>query len=185
MDKIKICRCLLFLALLATLLSASAFGQTPLPGPPDGMGADHAAPNSKSIFNGLPGEEMRAKRVLKLAEKEHLENLERAREAAKLSGELKDALAAAKGLGAADRKKLEKVEKLTRRVRSEAGGSDSEVTLEKYPVDLESALRRLADVSDEMRKEVEKTPRQVVSASVIDRANQILEIIQYARKWSQ
>src|SRR6185436_11205415 len=99
---------------------------------------------------------------------------------AKLSAELKDAMARANGLGPEDKKKLEKVEKLTRKVRSEAGGSDSEVTLEKYPVDLKSAFVRLADVSEEMRKEVEKTPRQVVSASVIDRANQILEIIEYA-----
>jgi len=128
---------------------------------------------------------MRAKRMLRLAEKEHRENLERARDVARLCAELKDTLATAHGLGPADKKKLEKVEKLTRRVRSEAGGSDSEVTLDKYPVDLESAFARLADVSEEMRKEVEKTPRQVVSASVIDRANQLLEIIHYARKWAQ
>lgn len=179
---------LLFLASLIAALSICAVGQTPVPMPPDGMSAEKSSPNSpssKSVFDNQPGAEMRAKRLLRLAEKEHLENLERARSVARLSAELKDAVARANGLGPDDKKKLEKVEKLTRKVRSEAGGSDSEVTLEKYPVDLESAFVRLADVSEEMRKEVEKTPRQVVSTSVIDRANQILEIIQCARKWAQ
>ncbi|MDX6612006.1 MAG: hypothetical protein QOD75_1192 [Blastocatellia bacterium] len=176
---------LFFLASFIIVLSISAAGQSQMPAPPDAVSADKSSPNSKSIFEGLPGEEMRAKRTLRLAEKEHLENLERARDVAKLSSEIKDAFAAANNLGPAEKKKLEKVEKLTRRVRSEAGGSDNEVTLDKYPVDLESALGRLADVSAEMRKEVEKTPRQVVSTSVIDRANQILEIVQYARRWAQ
>jgi len=176
---------ILFLALFMTMLSASAAGQSQLPTPPEAVNAEKSSPNSKSIFDGLPGEEMRAKRTLRLAEKEHQENLERARDVAKLSAELKDTFAAVRNLGPGEKKKLEKVEKLTRRVRSEAGGSDNEVTLDKYPVDLESALGRLADVSAEMRKEVEKTPRQVVSTSVIDRANQILEIVQYARKWAQ
>ena len=176
---------LVFLASLITVLSISALGQSPLSTPPDGISAEKATPNSKPMFDGRPGEEIRAKRLVRLAEKEHRENLERARDVARLSAELKDALATANGLGPADKKKLEKVEKLTRRVRSEAGGSDSEVTLDKYPVDLKSAFARLVDVSEEMRKEVEKTPRQIVSTSVIERANQILEIIQYARKWAQ
>jgi hypothetical protein len=70
-------------------------------------------------------------------------------------------------------------------VRSEAGGSDSEVTLDRVPVDLESAILRLADASEELRKEVEKTPRKVVSTCVIERANQILEILHYARRFLQ
>ena len=176
---------LLFLALFLIVLAVPVAGQSLPPTPPEAVSADKSSPNSKSIFDGMPGEEMRAKRTLRLAEKEHLENLERARDVAKLSSELKDAFATTRGLGPTEKKKLEKVEKLTRRVRSEAGGSDNEVTLEEYPVDLESALSRLADISAEMRKEVEKTPRQVVSTSVIDRANQILEIVQYARRWAQ
>lgn len=154
------------------------------PAPNDSMSADKAAPGAKSILEGTPAEEMHARRSVKLAEKEHLENLERAREAARISAQLRDTFAAVKSFSHADKKKLERVEKLTRKIRSEAGGSDSELALEKIPRDLESAVTRLAFLSEEMRKAVEKTPRQVVSAAVIERANQLLDIIQYARKFN-
>ena len=88
---------------------------------------------SKSSFENEPIEEMHVRRTIKLAEKQHLENLDRAREAAKLSANVKQAFLSTKALDVSDRKKLEKVEKLTRRVRSEAGGSDSEAALERFP----------------------------------------------------
>lgn len=169
------------------LFSFSAFGQSTLPpNPNDAMGADKPAPNSKSVFDaGSAAEEMHVRRAIRTAEKDHLENVDRAREAAKISAELKTTFGSTKVLSLPDRKKLERLEKLTRRIRSEAGGSDSELTLDEVPRDLESALTKIADVSDQVRKEVEKTPRQVVSACVIERANQLLEVIQYARRFSQ
>jgi hypothetical protein len=178
---------ILLLALFTALFWVSAMGQSSLPpNPNEAMGADKPSPNSKSVFDGSsPAEEMHMRRAIKLAEKDHLENLGRAREAAKISAELKTTFATARVLSTADQKKLEKLEKLTRRIRSEAGGSDSEVTLDQIPRDLESALGTIADVSDQMRKEVEKTPRQVVSACVIERVNQLLQVIQYARRFSQ
>lgn len=126
--------------------------------------------------------EMRARRDLKAAEKEHKENLSRAQEAAQLGTELRDTYASYKSLGRVELKKLERLEKLTRKIRSEAGGSDDrDMSMEKVPAQLESALSRLAEVSVEMRKGVEKTPRQVISASVIERANEMLDIITYIR----
>jgi hypothetical protein len=46
---------------------------------------------------------------------------------------------------------------------------------------MDPALKRLSEASTELRKAVEKTPRQVVSATVIERANEILEIIRFIR----
>jgi len=177
----------LLLVLFTALFWISALGQSTLPpNPNEAMTADKAPPNSKSVFDGSsPAEEMHVRRAIKLAEKDHLENLDRAREAAKISADLKTTFATTKALSPPDFKKLEKLEKLTRRIRSEAGGSDSETTLDQIPKNLESALTRIADVSDQVRKEVEKTPRQVVSACVIERVNQLLEVIQYARRFSQ
>jgi ribonuclease HI len=173
---------LFLIVLLTALFTVSAFSQTSRPPVPDMMSAEKSSPDSKNVFESAPGEEMRARQLTKTAEKEHKENVERAREVARISSDLKNS-SAKTVLGSDEKKKLEKLEKLTRRVRSEAGGSDSEVTLDRIPGDLESAINRLADASEEMRKEVEKTPRQVVSACVIDRANQILEILQYARRF--
>src|SRR5687767_9411280 len=85
----------------------------------DTVAAEKSAPSrSKSIFENNSIEEMHVRRSLRMAEKQHLEHVDRAREAAKLSADLKQTFLSNKVLDAFDRKKLEKVEKLTRRVRS-------------------------------------------------------------------
>ncbi len=128
---------------------------------------------------------MLARQDVRAAEKDHLENLERAREAAQLSTEIRDAYLRNKAFSRIEQKKLERLEKVTRKIRSEAGGSDGEVTIEDVPTQIEPALARIAEISDKMRKVVEKTPRQVVSASVIERANELLEIIHYLRTFTR
>jgi len=183
---IKLLQGILFLTSVCAICSVPVFGQSAPPvNPNEAMSADKSSPNSKSVFYGSPSEEMHVRLTIKLAEKQHLENLDRAREAAKLSAHLKETFVSAKVFVLPDRKKLERVEKLTRRVRNEAGGSDCEMALEEFPKDLETALTRLAELSEQMRKEVEKTPRQVVSTAVIERANRLLEVIQYTRRFSQ
>ena len=128
-------------------------------------------------------EEMRAKRAIKLAEKEYQDNLERAREAAQLGAQLRDAYKQTKSLIRGDNKKLDRLEKLAKRIRTEAGGSTESTTVEDPPRELEATLVRIAELSEGLRKTVEKTPRQVVSASVIEQANVILELIKLARNF--
>ena len=126
--------------------------------------------------------EMRVRRDIKEAEKEHQQNLDRAQEVAQISNEIRDAYKQNKSLGRTEMKKLDRLEKLTRHIRSDAGGADDRDNLmEKPPTQLEAALTRLAEVSEEMRKGVEKTPRQVISAPVIEHANEVLDIILYIR----
>jgi vacuolar-type H+-ATPase subunit I/STV1 len=162
-------RTFLFLILTLSFSGAVAHAQNPA----DPFGRDRVSAIEL---------ELRARRDLKAAEKEHRENLNRAQEAAQLGTELRDAYANYKSLGRVELKKLERLEKLARRIRSEAGGSDDRDTnMEKAPTQLESAFSRLAEVSEEVRKGVEKTPRQVISASVIERANELLDIITYIR----
>jgi DNA anti-recombination protein RmuC len=177
------------LFLLALVTGFTGMAQAQRPGrerpsqpPKDSAGADASAnrPDSK-LTVGSPEAEMIARQELKAAEKDHRENLERAREAAQLSTEIRDAYLQNKTFGRTEEKKLERLEKLTRKIRSEAGGSDGEQTQENVPVQIEPALTRLTELSDKMRKGVEKTPRQVVSAAVIERANELLEIIRYLR----
>ena len=141
-------------------------------------------PDSK-IMVGSPEAEMIARQDLKAAEKDYRENLERAREAAQLSTEILEAYQHNKAFGRIEEKKLERLEKLTRKIRSEAGGSDGEMTLEDVPAQIEPALTRLTEISDKLRKGVETTPRQVVSAAVIERANELLEIIRYVRSFAR
>ncbi|HEU4770437.1 MAG TPA: hypothetical protein VFS77_23925 [Pyrinomonadaceae bacterium] len=125
--------------------------------------------------------EMRAKQAIKFAEKGHQENLDRAKEISDIGKELKAAVTDATLLDRNSYKKLERLEKLTRKVRGEAGGEDQEVTLPNQPSDVPSAVKQIADAAESLSKDVKNTPRQVVSASVISNANVLLELIKVVR----
>ena len=186
----------LFLLALVTTLNCVAQAQSrrparPQQNPNDAVSAEKSSADRRTsrpdtnLSMGSPEQEMLARQDLKAAEKDHEENLERAREATQLSTEIRDAYLHNKSLGRIEVKKLERLEKITRKIRSEAGGSDGDEVLENPPAQIEPALERLAEISDKMRNGVEKTPRQVISASVIERANELLEIIRYIRTFTR
>jgi hypothetical protein len=131
-------------------------------------------------------EEIRAKRLIKLAEKEHEDNLKRAREISQLGKDLKVVLATRSALDREDSKKLDRLEKLTKKIRGEAGGEDTDdVRIADAPSDISSAATRIADAADLLSKDVQKTPRQVVSAAVIDRANVLLQLVKILRGFTR
>jgi len=171
-------RTLLFLSLLAAG-STCAQAQLGSASTNDRLNMERPRPRVGEL--GSPEDEMRARSEIKIAEKERQENLDRAREAAQLATEIRDGFSKNKVLNTNDLKRLERLEKIARRIRSRAGGSDDDEPLDNVPTALESAISRLADTSQALCKGVEKTPRQVVSASVIERANELLEIIRFIR----
>ena len=126
-------------------------------------------------------EELRAKRAIKLAEKDHQENLGRAREIAQIAKDLQQRLKDKTTLDRDSVKKIERIEKLTKKVRGEAGGEEEQIDIANRPSDLPSALTQIAESADALSKNVQNTPRQVVSASVIDNANVLLELIRLLR----
>lgn len=146
------------------------------PTPPDKMEVDKPGSSDETPVLGSPDEEMRVKQSIKLLEKEYKQNVDRAREVAELGAQLRDALKEGRPFGREETKKLERLEKLARKIRDEAGGSDEEDLLNNPPGKLESALARLADVAESLCKAVEKTPRQVISAAVIEKANVLLQL---------
>ncbi len=174
--------------LIATVLAAAcsaAVGQVARPSvdPLSSISADKSSPDSSDQRNSM-AEEMRIKREIRSAEKDHKQNLERAREVSDLGRELADTFKKNNSLDREDIKKLEKLEKLARRIRSEAGGSEDEVRIEKRPGDLLEAMNCVAEVSASLNEKVQETPRQVVSATIIDKANVLLELIRIVRSFS-
>jgi hypothetical protein len=129
-------------------------------------------------------EEMRAKHAIKVAEKEREENLDRAREIEQIGKELQESLKYQATLDHDTLKKVERLEKLARKIRGEAGGEDQEVKLPKHPTDATSAIAQIAEASETLSKDVKNTPRQVVSASVITNANLLLELIKILRGYT-
>jgi hypothetical protein len=151
--------------------------------PPD-SGADKSSSSDDEAPLTTFEEEIRAKRAIKIAEKEHQANLDRAREISQLGKDLQERLKQGKALDREDNKKLERLEKLTKKVRGDAGGEASEVKLDSQPGDLPAAVSRLVEVTDSLSKSVQSTPRQVVSTTVIDNANVLLELIRMMRSFS-
>lgn len=173
--------CLLFCASAAAaqIPSQPRPSPTPPPGPVDGTIRN---PDSSPLTTFE--EEMRAKRAIAQAEKEHAENVKRAREIADLGKEINDNL---KDKSAVDRdamKKVERLEKLTKKVRGEAGGEDEAVEIPNRPSDLHTTVAQIAEASESLSKKVQDTPRQVVSASVIGKANVLLELIKMVRNFA-
>ncbi|HET6978606.1 MAG TPA: hypothetical protein VFI24_19900 [Pyrinomonadaceae bacterium] len=173
------------LAALMFLCSAVAFAQSTSPknSNPSTIPGEGGKKNSDDDQTPLTTfeEEMKAKRAIKMAEKDHQENLDRAREIQQIGKQLKEALQGKSILERDDLKKVERLEKLTKKVRGEAGGEGEEITILNPPKDLPSVACQLAEKTEELSKEVQNTPRQVISASVISSANLLLELIRITR----
>jgi len=163
-------------------LTINAQSSRPAPSPPaPPLGAASDRPEHPD-FGADPGEDLRARLAIKADQKQHEENLARAREASELGTQLFEAYKTNKTLTADESKKLERMEKLVKKIRNDAGGQDNEDEANTSPGTLETAIKRLADLTNELRKDVEKTPRHVISAAVIDRANDVIGLIQRLRK---
>jgi hypothetical protein len=175
----------LILLILCPQKSILAQSSISLPPRPDTIRAERGSPQDDGPPLTTVEEEMRAKRAIKYAEKEHMENLARATQISDLGKQLAASFKQKKVLDRDDLRKLERLEKLTRKIRSEAGGEDDEKVLAKRPTDLAAAMNCVGEVAQSVGKQFRQTPRQVVSAGVIDEANVLLELIKVVRAMLQ
>ena len=132
---------------------------------------------------GSPENEIRSKLIIKEEKKRYEENLGRARAVSELATQLSNSYESKKSFNSEDNKRLERLEKLTKRIRNEAGGSDSTsgAELEDICTTMVGTVKHLAEMAEELRKLVDKTPRNVISAAVIDQANRVLGVTQHLR----
>jgi hypothetical protein len=128
-----------------------------------------------------PREERFKEMELKREEGDYKEHVARTKENAQLALEIWEAFAQYKTLRAAELKKLGLIEKLSRKIRNKAGGEENKEELQTPPQQVEEALKRLAELTAELQKKVENTPRQVVSTAVIKCANEVVELVRYIR----
>lgn len=132
---------------------------------------------------GSPGDEMRYRAAVRHEEESHREVIERADEISEISSQLLKKFDSQQSLSRDDLKRLERVEKLTRKIRGNSGGSDPEKQLDSPPQQLDAALTRLSEVSEQLNEGVKKTSRMVVSVAVIERSNELLQIIKIIRNF--
>jgi hypothetical protein len=128
-----------------------------------------------------PAAEMLAKRRIKLEEKEHQETVDRATEASKLGNELVETFQKTQRLVQQDFKKIDRIEKLAKKIRDAFGGTGEDVEIENTPHDVSSALLKLLELSYDLQDRIGKTSRMEISAAVIERTNELLEVIKLLR----
>jgi hypothetical protein len=162
----------------ALLLSASMAPAQTTPRPPS---TDPPTRERDQAPLGGFEDEMRAKRAIKIAEKDHEENLERAKAIGELAKYLQTSLKDKTTIDRESAKKIDRLEKLTKKIRNESGGEDEEVKIVDRPTDITGAVNQIAESATQLSKAVQDTPRQVVSASVIGNANVLLELIKLLR----
>ena len=163
-------------ALLLSTTLVAAQETTPRPPRPESPTRDR----EQSPLGGFE-DELRAKRAIKMAEKDHEQNLDRAREIGDLAKQLQTSLKDKSTIDRESAKKIDRLEKLTKKIRSESGGEDEEVKIVDRPTDITGAVNQIAESAASLSKAVQDTPRQVVSASVIGNANVLLELIKLLR----
>jgi hypothetical protein len=171
------------LLLLAALAPAAQAQSVPVPPDADAAATAPSVNNqSPSRSNlGSPEAEMRERARIRHEEDSHRELRERADEAARLGAELHEAFTSGQGLGREAVKKLEKVEKLARQIRNGVGGSGDDSKLEDLPDNLGAAFSHLAELAGDLRQEVKKTSRHVVSASAIEQSNRLIWLVRHVR----
>jgi hypothetical protein len=170
------------LILTATVYSQSA--QTPTSPPSDPtIIKDVTKDRSKDDPRfGSPEAEMRSKLEIKEEKKKYDEHVARAKEVTQLATQISKSYVTHNALSSDDGKRLERLEKLTKRIRNDAGGeNDQNDDAGDVPSDFEARIKKVTSMAEELQKLVENTPRNVVSAAVIDQANKLLCIIQYVR----
>ena len=178
----------LFFCLALTSFSAGAIQvqQTPAPRlpPPTSSSETNSGEPEQSRMGSLR-DEMEARNEIRQIENSHRENLDRARENATIATALRTSYARNHALSREERRQLERMERLSRRIRNEAGGSDSNEPLNNPPQNLEPALERIKTLSESIRVGVENTSRFSISVDVINRSNELLELLRFVRNMTQ
>lgn len=130
---------------------------------------------------GSPEAEMLRRAEIRHEEETHREMVERADEAAQLGDEILASFKKNNSLTRDDLKKLERLEKLARKIRGGAGGSDVDKEQPESPGRIEGAVSKLAELSGALKRSVMKTSRLVISVAVIERSNEIIELVRHIR----
>jgi|SRR5215213_2154217 len=180
---VRTLRASIFAAAVVAALSFGAQAQSKPPKPEEPFPTPE--PQRRPRLLGSPEEEMLRAAEIRHEEESHKEMVERADEAAQLGDDILTSFKRNNSLTRDDLKKLERLEKLARKIRGGAGGSDDDKQLRDPPVKVEGAVSRLAELTCDLKKSVLKTSRLVISAGVIERSNEMIELIRHIRSIKQ
>ena len=150
--------------------------------------------NRTSVFDGPEKDEppkslkeQLVKMQIQKEKKDHGEMVARAEETFKLSTELETSYAERGALTNKDVAKLERVEKLVKKIRSDLGGNEDDSSDEESLIQrndksfLAAAIDSLKSTTSTLLAELKKTSRFTISAAAITTSNTLLRITRILR----
>ena len=144
---------------------------------PDGRSA---SANQKDLPDGI--KESLAKQRIASEEKEYRELVEKGEEAAQLSSELNKSLENNRKLSSEDLKKLDRLEKLVKKIRSDLGAKDDDSEDAKsVKTSLVTAGKNLQETTSDLLSEIKKIGRHTISVVAIESSNSLLRLVQFLR----
>lgn len=140
--------------------------------------------------NGMPRKEDYPKNIKETLKKQEIERnkkdydemLKNGEEAAKLSEELAASFDKNQKLSGKDKEKIERIEKLVKKIRKELGG-DSDADEEVKPSTMEAAVKSLRNTTFSLLDELKKTTRYSISVVAIQSSNSLLNIVRFLKFW--
>ena len=172
----KIC----FSFLLVMLFCITAFSQLP----------DASTRSGKPQPEELPKniQETLAKQRIEQEKKDYEELLERSLEAVKLSEELEKSFINSNQISSEDQKKLDRLEKLVKKIRNDLGGDDDggesdikEKIKDDKPATVGNAFKTLQSNAAQLFSEIKKSTRYSVSVIAIQTSNALLKLVKFIR----
>lgn len=163
----------LFCAAAYTEVSAQADASTQSGRPPN---TEDIMP--ESFKEGL------AKQRIQAEKKEYEDLIQNGEEAVKLSDEISKNYESHKNLTAEDTKKIDRLEKVVKKIRQDLGAKDeSDPDDEKpsAPLSLKSAISGIRETTSDLLSELKKTTRHSISVVAIQSSNTLLKLVRFAK----
>ena len=138
-------------------------------------------PQKEDLPTGI--KESLAKQRIEREKKDFAELLARGEEAVKLSDELEKSFTQNNQLSSTDLKKLDRLEKVVKKIRNELGGDDDDksIELDDKPLSVVNALKALQNNTVKLVDELKKTTRYSVSVIAVESSNLLLKVVRFLR----
>ncbi len=125
------------------------------------------------------------KQEIERLKKDYDELLENGEQAVKLSEEVEFSFTKNNKLTSGDIEKLDKIEKLLKKIRKELGGDDENEDKVKKPSSIKNAVSTLKESAENLFGELKKTSRYSISVVAIQSSNSLLDIVRYIKFWKK
>ncbi len=140
-------------------------------------------PGASDQENSHMPDEMRIRMEIARADADYKKTLDDADKLSALSTDVARVFRDTGKLNGDDLKKVGTIEKLAKRILSQAGGDevgDQSSDLQRKPVN--DALDQMSNAADKVQRCIKEQTRFVVSAAVISNANEIIQLAQHIRR---